>query len=62
MIGTYLVHGWRNLLVVLLTHGLWMMWHTFIGILLEAHIDLGEDYELLCYAWLMHIFESFLGN
>jgi hypothetical protein len=25
MIGTYLVHHWRHLLVVLLTHGLWMM-------------------------------------
>jgi hypothetical protein len=25
MIGTYLVHGWRHLLVVLLTHGLWMI-------------------------------------
>jgi hypothetical protein len=35
---------------------------TCIGILLEAHIDLGDDYELLCYAWLMHIFESCLGD
>ena len=49
MIGTYLVHGWRHLLVVLLTHGLW----TSILVLLEAHIDLSDDYELLCYAWLM---------
>jgi hypothetical protein len=56
MIGTYLVNGWRNVLVVLLTHGLWMTSHTCIGILLEAHIDLGDDDELLCYAWLMHIF------
>jgi hypothetical protein len=62
MIGTYLVHGWRNLLVVLFTHGLWMMYHTCIGILLEAHIDLGDDYELLCYGWLMQIFESCLGD
>jgi hypothetical protein len=43
------------LLVVLLTHGLWMMYHTCLDILLEAHIDLGDDYEFLCYAWLMHI-------
>jgi hypothetical protein len=62
MIGTYLVHGWRHLLVVLLTHDLWMMYHTCIVILLEAHIDLGDDYELLCYVWLMHIFESCLGD
>jgi hypothetical protein len=33
-----------------------------IGILLEAHIDLGDDYALLCYAWLMHIFESCIGE
>jgi hypothetical protein len=62
MIDTYLVHGWGHLLVVLLTHGLWMMYHTCIGILLEAHIDLGDDYELLCYDWLVHIFESCLGD
>jgi hypothetical protein len=43
------------LLVVFLKHGLWMMCHTCIGILLEAQIDLGDDYEL-CYAWLMHLF------
>jgi hypothetical protein len=30
--------------------------------LLEEHIDLGDDYDLLCYAWLMQIFESFLGD
>jgi hypothetical protein len=51
---TYLVHGWRNLLVVLLTHGLWMINHTCLGILLETHIDLDDDYKL-CYVWLMHI-------
>ena len=50
MIGTYLVHGWRNLLVIFLIDGLWMMQHTCIDILLEAHIDIGDDYELLCYA------------
>jgi hypothetical protein len=33
-----------------------------ILVLLEVHIDLSDDYELLCYAWLMHIFESCLGN
>ena len=47
MIGTYLVHGWRHLLVLLLKHGLWMMYHTFIGILLEAYIDIGDDYDFL---------------
>ena len=29
--------------------------HTCLGILLEGHIDLGDHYELLLYAWLMHI-------
>jgi hypothetical protein len=33
-----------------------------IGILLEAHIDLGDDYELFCYTWLMEIFEICLGD
>ena len=47
MIGTYFIYDWRHLLVVLLTHGLWMMYHTCLGILLEVHIDLGDDYELL---------------
>jgi hypothetical protein len=46
-------------LVVLLTHHLWMMSHTCLGILLEAHIDLGDDYQLLCYACLMHILVIF---
>jgi hypothetical protein len=63
MIGTYLVHGWRHLLVVIVDT--WFMddvAYLYWYILLEAHIDLGDDYELLCYDWLMHIFESCLGD
>ena len=58
-----------HLLVVILTHGLWMMWHIWLGILLEAQLDLGTSCSCLRVvlgdAHLgdnVHFFESCLGD
>jgi hypothetical protein len=43
MIGTYLVHWLRHLLAVSWAHGLWIIWHMCMDILLRFG------------AWLMHL-------
>jgi hypothetical protein len=47
MIGTYLVHWLRHLLAVWLAHGLWLIWHTYMG----THHNCGSSCWSFVHCW-----------
>jgi hypothetical protein len=60
MIGTNLIHYLRHLLLVSLAHGLWMMWHMCMDILIVVHlvevwcmVDSLSMVQVVIHVWCM---------